>query len=146
HPVGLGHFVAGVGNAGLKPPIVREQKQAFAIAVQPPGRVNVGNVHEALQCFPTLFVRKLTEDVKGFVERNETGLAALCPWAQPAGAIRRYVRGGDSAKSFLGGVHGWSPVLSRSPLSRIVAENVFEDYDFQSNKNRAPTGGRSTNA
>jgi D-arginine dehydrogenase len=45
HEVGLGGLEARVGDAGLKPPVVGQQEQPLAVAVEPPGRIDAGPVH-----------------------------------------------------------------------------------------------------
>lgn len=71
--VGLGFAVFGVGDLCLKTPVIGEQKEPFAVAVQTSCRVHTGLVDKVRQRRARraggAFVGELTQNAKGFVEQ-----------------------------------------------------------------------------
>ena len=69
-PIGFHRFVARVGNFGLQAAVSREQQQAFAVGVQPPGGINIGQSDKLFQR-AVFFVRaELADNPIGLVEND----------------------------------------------------------------------------
>lgn len=83
HKIGFGQFVAWMGQAMVHQAIIREEQQALAIHVQPPGRVDpLRHIHELAQGGTSLrigkggehAIRLMKEEItKGFT--GPTGMA-----------------------------------------------------------------------
>ncbi|MCY1437708.1 hypothetical protein D9M71_538810 [compost metagenome] len=74
HPVGLGQLVLGVGDARLQPAIIGQQQQAFAVAVQSPGRVHARDIDVVLERRAPFAVAELGQHVERFVEQDQARL------------------------------------------------------------------------
>jgi hypothetical protein len=85
HPVGLGQLVLGVGDPRLQATVVGQQQQAFAVAVQAPGRVDAGDVDEILERRAPFAVAELRQHVERLVEQDQARLGrrrlGLATWA-----------------------------------------------------------------
>ncbi|MCY1559136.1 hypothetical protein D9M68_961400 [compost metagenome] len=68
----------GVGNPRLQLPIVGQQQQAFAVAIQPSGRVDARYVDKILERRPPLTVTELRQYIEGFVEQDQLRLGWWC--------------------------------------------------------------------
>ena len=66
--IGLGVLVARVGQAMGERPVVGQQEQPLAVAVEPADRVDPGDRHEVLERRPPALVGELGEDVEGLEE------------------------------------------------------------------------------
>ena len=87
-PVGLGHFVPRVGDAGLQLAVVGEQQQSFAVQVQPPGDIDARQRDEAGQGGAALgAVGELGQHAVGFVEQDQPGHRAAPIIPPRAGAL-----------------------------------------------------------
>lgn len=64
---------------GLQGSIVREQQQAFAVMVEPPGRAYLRYRNEFGERAPAFLVGELAQDIKRLVEQDEHfGNSGLC--------------------------------------------------------------------
>ena len=57
--------------------VVGEQKQPFAITIEPANRVNPGNSQMILERRPSISVGELAEDIEGFEQSEIAQRAAL---------------------------------------------------------------------
>ena len=73
-PIGLGHFVLRIGNARLQTAVVGQQKQALAVAIQPPCWIDVRDRDEVLERAAALAVAELRQDVERLVKDKQPGL------------------------------------------------------------------------
>lgn len=61
----------GMANVMLQPSIIRQQQQAFAVGIEPAGRIDIRNVQEIRQRLPLGMSRKLAHDIEGLIEKYE---------------------------------------------------------------------------
>jgi hypothetical protein len=74
-PVGFRDLVLRIGDARLQGAVIGEDQEALGIIVEPAGGVDAGDGDEFLQrALAAAFIRKLGEDVIGFVEEDESQL------------------------------------------------------------------------
>ena len=66
--------ITWVGDALLQQAVIGEQQEAFAIGIQPPCWVDLGQINQFGKRSPTTagFGCELAQDSKGFVEENES--------------------------------------------------------------------------
>ena len=58
----------------LNLPVVSQQQQSLTIPIQPPDRINLGDINKIFQRATTIFITKLAQHIKGFVEQNYLSL------------------------------------------------------------------------
>ncbi len=71
HPIGFGQLEARIRESLLQSAVVGEQQQPFAVAVQPPGRVDPRNRDKPRQGSARLAIGELAQHAVGFVQRDE---------------------------------------------------------------------------
>ncbi len=69
-PIGTGMAIPGIGEAVLKPSIIRQQEEAFTILVQPTHRINIpyGDIIPQR----AVLARKLAHHTKRLIEEDMT--------------------------------------------------------------------------
>ena len=80
HEVGLGQLEPRIGDARLQPPVIGEKKEPLAVAVEPAGRVDAGQVDMARERVaqtrrlgPGPATGELRQHAEGLVEEDQTG-------------------------------------------------------------------------
>ena len=70
YQVGLGFLAVGVADIVLQPAVVGQQQQAFAVGVEPAGRVDAGNGQVIGQRDAAILGGELAQDLEWFVKKN----------------------------------------------------------------------------